>query len=139
MSKFHLAFKVKDIESTYHFYHDILDCEVGRKTDDWIDFDFFGHQLSAHVSQNISDLDFCGRVDKISVPIPHFGCILEADIFRKIKENLLINGIPFIIEPQTRYKGKKSEQETMFVLDFSKNPIEFKCFTDEKNIFKNGE
>lgn len=137
MSKFHLAFKVKDIESTYHFYHKILDCNVGRKTDDWIDFDFFNHQLSAHVSQNIPDLDFCGRVDKVSVPIPHFGCIVGADDFRKIKENLLRHSVPFIIKPQTRYKGEKGEQETMFVLDFSNNPIEFKCFKDERNIFKN--
>ncbi len=137
MSQFHLAFKVKDIESTYHFYHEILNCEVGRKTNDWIDFNFFGHQLSAHVSKNIPDLDYCGKVDQVAVPIPHFGCIIDKDEFNTIKAKLLKNSIHFIIEPQTRYKGKVSEQETMFVLDFSNNPIEFKSFTEEDAVFKN--
>jgi len=136
MSKFHLAFKVKDIESTYHFYHKILNCRVGRKTDNWIDFDFFGHQLSAHVSKNIPTLDFCGNVDNISVPIPHFGCIVNNENFKKIKLNFIENNIHFIIKPQTRYQGKMSEQQTMFVLDFSNNPIEFKSFQNNEYIFE---
>jgi extradiol dioxygenase family protein len=136
MSKFHLAFKVKDIESTSKFYQEILNCEVGRQTEHWIDFNFFGHQLSAHVSKNIPDLDFCGKVDDVFVPIPHFGCIINKEEFDEVKSNLIKHGIKFIIEPQMRYEGKASEQETMFVLDFSNNPIEFKCFKNSDKIFE---
>jgi len=135
MSKFHLAFKVKDIESTYRFYHEILNCKVGRQTAHWIDFDFFGHQLSAHISDDIPSLDYCGKVDDISVPIPHFGCILEEDEFARVKASLIENQITFIIEPQVRYQGAVGEQQTMFILDFSNNPIEFKSFKNSEEIF----
>ncbi len=134
-SKFHYAFKVKDIKSTVSFYHDILGCELGRQTDHWVDFNFFGHQLSAHVSKNIPPLDYCGKVDNIKVPIPHFGCILSVLDFNTTKEKLHANNIHFVIEPQTRYKGKKGEQQTMFILDFSNNPIEFKSFSNPKEVF----
>lgn len=135
MNRFHFAFKVKDIASTYRFYHEILNCHIGRQTENWIDFDFFGHQLSAHVSDNIPELDYCGKVDNIKVPIPHFGCILNEQEFETVKRNLQKNNITFIVAPQVRYKGKKGEQQTMFVLDFSNNPIEFKNFKNEAEIF----
>tara|TARA_R110002073_G_scaffold331253_2_gene515916 strand:+ start:99 stop:509 length:411 start_codon:yes stop_codon:yes gene_type:complete len=135
MSKFHLAFKVKDVESTYKFYHQILKCDVGRQTKNWIDFNFFGHQLSAHVSKEIAPLDYCGQVDGIQVPIPHFGCILSQEDFEVVKTSLEENNIEFIVKPQVRYKGKPGEQQTMFVLDFSDNPIEFKSFSDKKEVF----
>ncbi|MCK8523482.1 VOC family protein [Aquimarina sp. D1M17] len=135
MNRFHLAFKVKDIQSTYKFYHKILGCKIGRKTDNWVDFDFFGHQLSAHVSDKTSSLDYCGKVDEVDVPIPHFGCILKPEEFEKIKNTLASNKIEFIVKPQIRYKETQGEQQTMFVLDFSNNPIEFKSFNDEKDIF----
>jgi uncharacterized protein len=135
MNNFHYAFKIKDIESTYNFYHKILGCTVGRQTENWIDFDFFGHQLSAHISKNIPELDFCGKVDDVMVPIPHFGCILEAAQFEQVKHNLIANNIKFLVEPQTRYKGAVGEQQTMFVLDFSNNPIEFKQYTNTNEIF----
>ena len=88
MKPFHYAFKVKDIATTRQFYLDILGCEEGRSTDGWIDFNFFGNQLSAHVSDNFPDLDYCGKVDGISVPIPHFGCLLAIDEFKRIQEKL---------------------------------------------------
>ncbi len=135
MNKFHLAFKVKDIESTYQFYHEILQCKIGRQTKDWIDFDFFGHQLSAHISKKIDPLDYCGKVDNISVPIPHFGCILKFKEFESVKSKLKMHNIQFVVNPQIRYKGTYGEQHTMFVLDFSNNPIEFKSFKNEKEIF----
>lgn len=132
---FHYAFKVKDIKSTRRFYVDILGCREGRSTDQWIDFDFFGHQLSAHVSSSIPEADYCGLVDGIKVPVPHFGCLLYDDQFKEVRENLERAKIEFIVKPYTRYKGKVGEQKTMFVLDFSGNPLEFKSFAREGEIF----
>ncbi|QLE02392.1 dioxygenase [Galbibacter sp. BG1] len=135
MNTFHLAFKVKDIESTRAFYIDILGCKEGRSTETWIDFNFFGHQLSAHLSTNIPDLDYCGKVDGIDVPIPHFGCLLSEEEFNTIQLKLEKENVSFIIKPQTRYKGKAGEQQTMFVFDFSGNPIEFKSFKNKNEVF----
>lgn len=135
MRRFHYAFKVKDIGSTRRFYVDLLGCEEGRSTDTWIDFNFFGNQLSAHVSKDFPELDYCGRVDGASVPIPHFGCLLEPDEFRRIQQKLEEEQINFVLKPQTRYEGKAGEQLTMFVLDFSGNPIEFKAFSNDAEIF----
>lgn len=87
MNAFHYAFKVKDIESTRKFYVEILGCEEGRSTETWIDFNFFGNQLSAHVSYNFPDVDYDGKVDGIHVPIPHFGCLLEKTTFEEIQKN----------------------------------------------------
>lgn len=136
MASFHYAFKVKDIASTQKFYVDILGCEEGRSTKNWIDFDFFGNQLSAHISDNFPKLDYCGKVDGISVPIPHFGCLLEKDIFEEIQKKLESEGIEFVIKPQKRYEGKVGEQMTMFVFDFSGNPLEFKSFRNSEEVFK---
>lgn len=137
MTAFHYAFKVKDIASTRQFYVDILGCQEGRSTENWIDFDFFGHQLSAHISQDIPALDYCGKVDGVSVPIPHFGCILTMEIFQNIRQKLEMNKIDFIVKPQVRYEGKPGEQWTMFILDFSNNPIEFKAFKNSSEVFTN--
>lgn len=108
---------------------------LGRATEHWVDFNFFGHQLSAHVSAQIPALDYCGKVDGVQVPIPHFGCIISADVFENIAQKLKENEVKFIIEPQIRYPGKTGEQKIMFVLDFSNNPLEFKCFKNEDEIF----
>lgn len=133
---FHYAFKVKDIASTKRFYHNLLGCDLGRETEHWVDFNFFGHQISAHVSSQIPALDYCGKVDGVQVPIPHFGCIISSHDFENITQKLKGNEVNFIIEPQTRYAGKTGEQKIMFVLDFSGNPLEFKCFKNEDEIFR---
>ncbi|SOE19745.1 hypothetical protein SAMN06298216_0247 [Spirosomataceae bacterium TFI 002] len=135
MSPFHYAFKIKDIESTRKFYINILGCEEGRSTENWIDFNFFGNQLSAHLSKNIPELDFCGKVDGISVPIPHFGCLLEISEFKRIQQRLEAENIDFVVKPQVRYEGKVGEQLTMFVFDFSGNPIEFKSYSNNQEVF----
>lgn len=135
-NKFHFAFKVKDIESTIKFYHTILECELGRQTENWVDFNFFGHQLSAHVSNNIPELDYCGKVDNLKVPIPHFGAIIDNSTFNNINDRLSKHKIDFILKPQKRYEGKKGEQKTMFILDFSNNPLEFKSYESNNDIFK---
>ena len=136
MSPFHYAFKVKDIASTRSFYVDLLGCEEGRSSETWIDFNFFGHQLSAHISGDIPANDYCGKVDGVSVPIPHFGCLIAKKEFAKIQKNLEEAKIEFIVKPQLRYAGQVGEQLTMFVLDYSGNPIEFKSYSDELEIFK---
>jgi extradiol dioxygenase family protein len=135
MNPFHYAFKVKDIASTRQFYVDILGCTEGRSTENWIDFDLFGNQLSAHVSTHIPELDYCGKVDGVSVPIPHFGCILGYDEFDQIRERLVQHGITFVVQPHTRYEGQVGEQRTMFILDLSNNPIEFKAFKNPEEVF----
>lgn len=135
MNAFHFAFKVKDITSTRKFYVEILGCKEGRSTDSWIDFDFFGHQLSAHLSNDFPELDYCGKVDGIHVPIPHFGCLLTMEQFKEIQMRLEFEKIEFLVKPQKRYAGKIGEQMTMFVFDFSGNPIEFKSFSKNEEVF----
>jgi len=135
MSRFHYAFKVKDITTTRRFYMEILGCEEGRSTDSWIDFNFFGHQLSAHISTNFPELDFCGKVDGVNVPIPHFGCLLTVEQFENIQKRLEKENIKFVVKPQKRYEGQVGEQLTMFVFDFSGNPLEFKAFSNSEEVF----
>lgn len=103
MNSFHYAFKVKDIASTRAFYIDLLGCKEGRSTENWIDFDFFGNQLSAHVSKEIPELDYCGIVDGISVPIPHFGCLLSISEFETVRQKLEKANIEFVVKPYRRY------------------------------------
>ena len=134
-NSFHYAFKVKDIASTKRFYVEILGCKEGRFTYTWYDFDFFGHQLSAHVSDNIPELDYCGQVDGVNVPIPHYGCLLSMDQFEKVQSQLENAKVDFVVKPQLRYEGQVGEQKTMFVLDFSGNPIEFKAYRNSNEVF----
>lgn len=135
MKTFHYAFKVKDIASTRQFYIALLNCIEGRSTEDWIDFNFFGNQLSAHVSKDIPALDYCGNVDGIKVPIPHFGCLITVKEFEGIQSKLESIQTKFIIKPTLRCEGKTGEQRTMFFLDPSGNPIELKAFTNEAEVF----
>ncbi len=137
MNFFHYAFKVKSLDTTRKFYIDILGCKEGRSTDVWLDFDFFGNQLSAHLSDDFPELDYCGKVDGILVPIPHFGCLLTVEQFKNIQERLENENIEFLIKPVKRYAGKTGEQMTMFVFDFSGNPIEFKAYSDDSEVFAN--
>ncbi|MDV3351870.1 VOC family protein [Leptothoe sp. LEGE 181152] len=134
-NSFHYAFKVKDLDSTRRFYGEILGCREGRSTDSWIDFEFFGHQLSAHVGDVSTNVDYCGNVDGISVPIPHFGCLLSKAQFKYVQQKLEAADIDFIVKPQTRYPGEAAQQSTMFVLDYSGNPLEFKSFEDSSKVY----
>lgn len=135
MGNFHYAFKVKDIDSTRHFYVDILNCIEGRSTESWIDFNLYGNQMSAHVSEDLPQADYCGEVDGIRVPIPHFGCLLPRAQFIDLQKRLEGAQIQFIVKPQIRYEGQTGEQMTMFVFDFSGNPLEFKSFSREEEVF----
>lgn len=132
---FHLAFPVKDIESTRAFFGDLLGCEIGRSTDKWIDFNFFGHQLSAHVKPEELSLTHANQVDGKNVPVRHFGAILEWEQWHTLADKLEAYGIEFVIEPYIRFKGEVGEQATMFFLDPSGNALEFKSFKDPSQIF----
>lgn len=132
---FHLAFPVKDIESTRAFFGDLLGCEIGRSTDKWIDFNFFGHQLSAHVKPEELSQANTNAVDGKNVPVKHFGAVLEWNQWHELAEKLEQEGIEFVIEPYIRFKGEVGEQATMFFLDPSGNALEFKSFKDPSQIF----
>ncbi|QSE98123.1 VOC family protein [Fulvivirga lutea] len=135
LNPFHLAFPVKDLSETYKFYTDVLGCATGRRSDHWIDFDFFGHQVVAHLKPEVVSENKTNAVDGENVPVRHFGVILEWQDWEKLSERLKSINITFIIEPQIRFKGKPGEQATMFFLDPSGNALEFKAFKDKSQIF----
>ena len=135
MSVFHLAYTVNDLDSTRRFYGDLLGCQEGRSTENWVDFDFFGNQLSLHIGQTIKDLESDSKVDNVEVPLPHFGCVLDWDLFHNLADKLKSAGILFIIEPTIRYEGMPAEQATMFLEDYSQNALEFKSFRNPNEVF----
>lgn len=132
---FHLAFPVKDLEQTKTFYGDLLGCEMGRSAERWVDFDFFGHQLSAHLRPEALDHEPTNEVDGKKVPVRHFGAILEWNQWHQLADKLKAEGISFIIEPYIRFQGQIGEQATMFFLDPSGNALEFKSFKDPSQVF----
>lgn len=132
---FHLAFPIRDIEETRAFYGSLLGCAVGRETEKWIDFDFFGHQLSAHVRPDELGQARTGEVDGVAVPVRHFGAILGWAQFHALAERLEQAGVRFELAPQIRYRGQPAEQATMFFLDPAGNALEFKAFRDETKVF----
>jgi extradiol dioxygenase family protein len=135
LTPFHLAFPVTDIPATEAFYAGLLGCPIGRRAEKWIDFDFFGHQISAHVKPEETRLAQTNAVDGDQVPVSHFGAILEWDQWEKLSARLQKADIKFIIEPHVRFKGEIGEQATMFFLDPSGNALEFKSFKDKAKIF----
>jgi hypothetical protein len=135
MTPFHLAFPVSDIEATRQFYEGTLGCKIGRRAERWIDFDFFGHQLSAHLTDERPADPMTNPVDGKSVPVRHFGAILDMENWEKLADRLRAAGTDFVIEPYIRFKGEPGEQATMFFLDPSGNALEFKAFRDRAKIF----
>ncbi len=135
MPPFHLAFPVADLPATRKFYEQTLGCAVGRTAERWIDFDFFGHQLSAHLRPEEVTQAKTNEVDGDNVPVRHFGAILEWEQWHELAERLKEMGITFIIEPHIRFKREVGEQATMFLLDPSGNALEFKSFKDMSQIF----
>ena len=135
MSIFHLAYTVRDLESSRKFYGDLLGCQEGRSTESWVDFDFFGNQLSLHIGQTIKELESDSKVDNVEVPLPHFGCVLDWDLFHNLADKLKSAGIVFIIEPTIRFEGMPAEQATMFLEDYSQNALEFKSFRNPNEVF----
>lgn len=132
---FHLAFPVKDIQETRNFYENLLGCKVGRSAERWIDFDFYGHQISAHLTDHPIEEPPANPVDGKQVPIKHFGAILTMEQWEALAEKLKANHIEFVIEPYVRFKGEPGEQATMFFLDPSGNALEFKAFKNFEQVF----
>lgn len=132
---FHLAFPVTDLATTRHFYETLLGCTVGRTSKTWIDFNFFGHQITAHLCSDDSRDTPTNPVDGKNVPIQHWGVILKIEQWEALAEKLKQHDIRFVIEPYIRFKGEVGEQATMFFLDPSGNALEFKAFQQDESIF----
>lgn len=137
MNPFHLAIPVKNLGVTRTFYKEILECSEGRTSKEWVDFDFFGHQLVLHENTDlsISNRSSSNEVDGHNVPIPHFGVVLDWEDWIKLSERLKAKQINFIIAPYIRFEGKIGEQATMFFLDPENNALEFKAFKNIDQLF----
>ncbi len=133
-SLFHLVYHVNDLEAARTFYGNILGCTEGRSTNTWVDFDFFGHQISLHLGQPFATAK-TGSVGEHMVPMPHMGAILPLEDWLVLSDRLTKAGLNFEIPPVIRFAGEPGEQRTMFFLDPSGNPIEIKRFADFDGVF----
>ena len=136
LSPFHLAFPVGDLSDARRFYLDTLGCTEGRSADDWVDFNFYGHQIVAHLEPGYSGNVAANEVDGDAVPVRHFGIVLGMEEGHTLAEKLKSSDVEFIIEPHVRFEGKPGEQATMFIRDPSGNALEFKAFADMSQLFK---
>ncbi len=135
MNVFHLAYTVGDLDSARRFYGELLGCQEGRSTDTWVDFNFFGNQLSLHVGELVKRSKTTSKVDNISVPMPHFGCVLDWNSFHDLADKLQSADIKFIVEPSVRFQDLLGEQATMFFEDYSGNAIELKSYRNPSEVF----
>ena len=132
---FHLAFPVKDLDEAREFYGGVLECEEGRSSDIWIDFNLFGHQIVTHLAPAEAGVRATNHVDADHVPVPHFGIVMQMDEWKAFADKLKAKNVEFIIEPKIRFAGQVGEQATMFFLDPSGNALEFKGFSDFSSVF----
>jgi uncharacterized protein len=132
---FHLAFPVTSLAKARAFYGGVLGCREGRSAEDWVDFDFYGHQIVAHLAPDEAGHRGTSAVDGDNVPVRHFGAILAMDDWERLAAKLKAAGQRFIIEPHVRFKGEIGEQATMFLLDPCGNALEFKAFRDIGRLF----
>ena len=132
---FHLAFPVRDIAEARSFYGDLLGCPEGRSSNEWVDFNFYGHQVVAHLAPDECGNASTNEVDGDSVPVRHFGAILPMADWEALADKLRAADTRFVIEPHVRFKGQVGEQATMFFLDPSGNALEFKAFGDLSQVF----
>jgi len=133
-ARFHLALPVTDLAAADHFYGDLLGCPRGRRSDRWIDFDFWGHQLVVHLVDALP-ATATNPVDGESVPASHFGPVLDWTEFAALEQKLIDAGIPFVIPPTTRFAGRRGEQKTLFIRDPCGNHLEFKSFRHIEMLF----
>jgi extradiol dioxygenase family protein len=132
---FHLAFPVHDLDSARSFYGGLLGCPEGRSSDQWIDFDFYGHQIVTHLSPRAEARGHSNPVDGHDVPVPHFGVVLQMEEWESLARRLEAAQMDFVIAPNIRFKGLPGEQATMFFLDPSGNALEIKAMRDPANLF----
>ncbi|CAJ0734698.1 VOC domain-containing protein [Ralstonia mannitolilytica] len=135
LAPFHLAFPVHDIAAARAFYGGILGCPEGRSAPDWVDFNFYGHQIVAHLAPDEVGHRKTSAVDGDNVPVRHFGVVLSMPEWEAAADKLRAAGIEFIIEPHIRFKGEVGEQATMFFLDPSGNALEIKAFANMASLF----
>jgi len=137
LSPFHLAFPVHSLEAAREFWGGLMGCPEGRSSDDWVDFDFHGHQIVAHLAPDIVASGHKGSnpVDGHDVPVPHFGLVLSMEEWRDLADHLSAADTAFVIEPHIRFAGRPGEQATMFFHDPSGNAIEMKAFADRSQLF----
>lgn len=135
LTPFHLAYHVTDLDAARAFYGGVLGCSEGRSTGSWVDFDFFGHQLSLHLGQPFATTN-TGRVGDTLVLMPHLGLVLPLDRWRPLADRLTAAGVAFVLPPSVRFEGEPGEQWTMFFCDPSGNPIEVKGFREMDAVFK---
>jgi uncharacterized protein len=131
---FHLAYHVHDLDAARDFYRGVLGCREGRSTESWVDFDFFGHQISLHLGQPFATTN-TGQVGDHLVPMPHLGLVLQADDWHALAQRLREAQVAFVIEPHLRFAGQPGEQWTMFFRDPSGNPIEVKGFASLDGVY----
>ena len=134
--RFHLAFPVYSLEEARDFFGGVLGCAEGRSASRWVDFDFFGHQISAHLCDDSETPTQQNSVDGDRVPTRHFGLILDWSHWESLRDKLLEQQAKFVIEPKVRFRGRAGEQATMFVSGPSGNVLEFKAFRAEEDIFR---
>ena len=132
---FHLAFPVHDLDAARAFYGGLLGCPEGRSAPEWIDFDFYGHQIVAHLAEGMEPRKHSNAVDGHDVPVPHFGAVLSMEQWQAMADRLSAAGVEFVIEPNIRFKGQPGEQATMFFLDPSGNALELKAMARPENLF----
>ena len=135
---FHLAFPVDDLAAARAFYGELLGCPEGRSSDRWIDFDFHGHQIVAHLAPEAVRARASNAVDGEDVPVPHFGLGLSMEEWRNIARRLEAAVTQFVIAPTVRFEGEPGEQATMFLLDPAGNALEFKAMADPNKLFTKG-
>jgi hypothetical protein len=134
--RFHLAFPVENLAQARAFYGELLGCREGRSAKDWVDFDFFGHQIVAHLSRSVNGHKGQNCVDGEQIPVRHFGVILSMPEWQEMARNLTEKGIRFLIEPTIRFRGQPGEQATMFFEDPSGNVLELKAFANDSQVFE---
>ncbi|MCX5590107.1 VOC family protein [Alcaligenes endophyticus] len=132
---FHLAFPVHCLKAAREFYGERMGCPEGRSSDQWIDFNFYGHQIVAHLAPDECGTSSTSAVDAHNVPVRHFGVVLDMDTWQTLADRLVAAKTDFVIEPYIRFKGEPGEQATMFFLDPSGNALEFKAFHNLDSLF----
>lgn len=135
MRPFHLAFPVHNLSAARAFYGGTLGCAEGRSSDQWIDFDLYGHQIVAHLSVSARPVEASNPVDGHDVPVPHFGVVLTMPDWQALADRVAAAGVAFGIAPHIRFRGQPGEQATMFFRDPSGNALEFKAFADDSKLF----
>ena len=131
---FHIAFPILNLKETIKFYTKVLNATIGRSTSNWADFNWFENQITVQVAGNFRKKT--PVLGKEGVPLSHFGIVLELSEWHKIKQQMLANNIPFLVQPRIVFEGEVGEQHSFFVEDPNGYSIEFKGFKSLNSVFQ---